>query len=131
MKKACQISSLWLVSILYGACGTIENHHVVTGALAAPYQGQIRIAMENAPVPDDFIEIAIVQSVGTGIKAKLEYVIEGLKDEARRLGANSVMRIRVDQGSNSATAVGVAGNAPLRSRRPPPQAAGDSEGRPN
>ena len=40
MKKACQISSLWLVSILYGACGTIENHHVVTGALAAPHQGR-------------------------------------------------------------------------------------------
>jgi hypothetical protein len=91
------------------ACGSIKNHYVMTGTPRAPSAGNVRIELEGAAVPPGFVEVAIVQTVGTHGKANLESLIAGLKSQAQQLGCNAVVRVHVDQGSSRATAVGVAG----------------------
>ncbi len=101
-----------LCVLALSGCGRVQNHHVLTGAPRAASAGDVRVLMENAPVPEGFVEVAIVQSVGSGFKAELAPVISGLKEQAQKLGCNAVVRVRVDQGASLATAVGVAGVLP-------------------
>ncbi len=99
------------VGALFGlaSCGSTTTHHVLTGNPSAPRSGNVRIVMESAEVPSGIEEVAIVQAVGQGTEADLEHVIEGLKEEARALGCDVVVRVRIDQGSGTAAASGVAG----------------------
>lgn len=107
-----QIVLTLLLTGVLSACGRLQNHHVLTGSAGTPSTGPVRIVMEGGPLPDGFVEVAIVQSVGSGNKAALEPLVSGLKQEAQALGCNTVVRVRVDQGSQHATAVGVAGVTP-------------------
>ena len=105
-------------------CGTLEVHHVMTGPAGNPYGGDVRILLESAPVPDGIEEVAIVQAVGSGHKARLEVLLEGLKGRARQLGCDLIVRVRIDQGATTATASGVAARTPPRAPVPvlvPPQ----------
>lgn len=106
------VLGLALLSVL-PACGRLKNHHVLTGKPHAPLlSGQVRIVMEGAPAPEGFEEVAILQTVGSGRKAALGPLVEGMKKKALELGCNAIIRIRVDQGVQHATAVGVAGIVP-------------------
>jgi hypothetical protein len=98
-----------LLLVLACACGTLENHHVITGQERARHEGQVRVLMIGEPVPNTFAEVAIVQSVGTGKQAQREPLLQALRLEARRLGCNALVRVRLDLGQSHATAVGVAG----------------------
>lgn len=90
-------------------CGRLVVDHVVTGAPASPYAGPVRVVMETEAVPPGFQEIALVRARGEGNRANLESVMIGLQDEARQVGANAVVRVRIDQGSGSVSAIGMAG----------------------
>lgn len=95
--------------VAFLGCGATTTHYVQTGAAAAPYPGEVRIVMEASPAPPGFVEIAIVQAVGKGTHADLEHVIGGLQSEAAALGCDTIVRVRVDQGANQASATGVCG----------------------
>jgi len=99
-------------------CGWTSSHVVMTGTAAAPYQGEVRIVLESAPVPAGLEEVAIVQAVGHGLDADLEHILAGLKDQARALGCDTVVRVHIDQGNGTASASGVA--ARVRPAAPPP-----------
>jgi hypothetical protein len=88
--------------------GHTTTSHVLTGQVGAPYTGEITVKLEGEPLPQNFQEVAIVQSVGTGSHANLEHVVQGLKEEAAKLGCNAVLRVKIDQGSSNASATGVA-----------------------
>jgi hypothetical protein len=92
-------------------CGRLVVDHVVTGRPAAPHTGPVAVIMETDPPPANFAEIALVRAHGSGTKANLQTVIEGLQEEARKVGANAVVRVRIDQGSGSVSAIGTAGTA--------------------
>jgi hypothetical protein len=101
-----------IVAALLGAvvaCGRLEAHYVLTGTPAAPYSGDVRVVLEGAPEPEGVQEVAIVQAVGTLQHARLEDLVEALKGQARALGCDAVVHVRVDQGSSTASASGVAG----------------------
>ena len=68
-------------------------------------------SMEGDAVPPNFVEVGLVRARGEGNKANLEAVLRGLQDEARLMGANAVVRVRIDQGSRSVAAIGTAGIA--------------------
>ncbi len=94
--------------LLVAACSRTQTHHVLTGTPGAPYSGDVRIVMENAEVPKGVEEVAIVQAQGFGGHADLEHVLAGLTDEAKKLGCDMVVRVRIDQGATQASATGVA-----------------------
>ena len=99
-------------------CGTLETHSVVTGAPSAAQTGPVDIVLEGSKEPEGLEEVAIVQAVGRGSKADLEDLIDGLKEEARLLGCDAVVRVHVDQGAAVASASGIAGRVRPASRGP-------------
>ncbi len=93
-------------------CGRLVAEHVVTGTPSSPSNGPVRIVMETDTPPAEFREIAIVRARGEGNRANLESVLEALQEEARLIGGNAVVRVRIDQGHGSISAIGTAGQVP-------------------
>jgi hypothetical protein len=105
--RAELVVSLLLAGIVAG-CSYTETHRVVTGVPGPPRSGDVEIVLESAPAPPGLTEVAIVQTVGHGENARLEDLVAGLKTEARRLGCDVVVRVRIDQGTATASASGIA-----------------------
>lgn len=105
MKKLLVI--LGMVGALAG-CVHIESTHVLTGAPQAPSNADVRITMEGQDPPDGYREIAILEGRGNA-RAGMPGVLNQLKADAQRLGANALINVRVDQGGSviSVTAVAV------------------------
>ena len=97
-----------LTALLGCNVGSVRSDHVVTGAVRAPRQGGVRIVMENAPEPPRFEELGIVRAQGYGSQANLEAVLGLLRTEASQMGANGVIRVRIDQGNGAIAAIGTA-----------------------
>lgn len=89
-------------------CGSIRSDHVVTGVPRAASHGRVQVVMENAPEPPHFEEIGIVRAQGYGNQANLEAVLGLLQTEAAEIGANAVIRVRIDQGQGAIAAIGTA-----------------------
>lgn len=95
------------VVVTLAACGGLHRDHVVTGTIGA-WRGPIDIVMESAPQPAVAAEVGMVRAMGWGNQANLTAVIDGLRAEAALLGANAVIRVRIDQGTTNVSAVGMA-----------------------
>lgn len=108
-RSSIVLATLLALAAVLAACGSLRTDHVVTGAPSGPRHGPVRVLMETDTVPPTFQEIGLVRARGEGNRANLESVITGLQDEAREIGANAVVRVRIDQGSGSVSAVGTAG----------------------
>jgi hypothetical protein len=93
--------------LLLIACGVTETHSVVTGTAGAPRGGDVQILMGDEAPPGDMKEVALVQAIGRGTDADLEHVIAGLKTKALELGCTVVAKVKVDQGSATASGTGV------------------------
>jgi hypothetical protein len=107
--KLRSLAAAILLALTLG-CGRIVADHVVTGTpMAARYGGPVQVVMENQPVPPMFTEVALVRARGEGNRANLESVLGALQEEARLVGANAVVRVRIDQGAGSVSALGTAG----------------------
>jgi len=111
-------------------CGRVQTSRVITGPTGAPFAGQVAIVMENAPPPAQFVEVAILQSIGYGMSADLASVVGGLQAEAARLGCDAVIRVRVDQGASQASGTGVCVRTPATWGAPPTPAQPTTEGPP-
>ena len=107
------MKKLILVCAFASACfllnlGNTSTSHVLTGPASAAYTGEVTVKLDGEPLPQNYQEVAIVQAVGTGSHANLEHIVQGLKEEAAKLGCNAVFRVKIDQGSSNASATGVA-----------------------
>ncbi|MFW6067649.1 MAG: hypothetical protein ACOC97_04865 [Myxococcota bacterium] len=98
-----------LLALSVAGCGKTRTNSVVTGAPQHAHDGQVRVVMEGNEPPPGFREIALVQAQGLRGNADMAHVVEGLRAEARRLGCNIVVNVRVDQGVNQASGTGVCG----------------------
>lgn len=92
-------------------CGRLISDRAVTGRAYPAHHGAVRLFLENDPQPSNCEEIAIVRAVGTGSEATLESVFDGLRKEAQSVGANAVVRVRIDHGAGVA-GIGVAVRMP-------------------
>jgi hypothetical protein len=103
-----------LVCLVFGAlaCGSLEQHRVITGTPRAQQAGEVRVLMDSAPLPPGFAEVALVQAVGTGQQVGDAALLSGLKAQAQQLGCNAVVRVHIDHGQQKAAAIGVAGVLP-------------------
>jgi hypothetical protein len=90
-----------------GACGVTESHHVLTGSVGAPRTGDVQILMGDEAPPPGLTEVALLQTIGRGTDADLEHVIGGLKERARELGCVVVAKVKIEQGSSTASGTGV------------------------
>lgn len=101
------------------ACAYTTTHRVMTGSPSAAHSGEVAVFMVGTP-PPPYQEVAIVQAVGNGGHADLEHVVEGLKEEARRLGCTAIVNVKVDQGSGTASGTGICGRLLPTASSPPP-----------
>ena len=63
--------------VLCLGCGYVETSRVITGPPGPPFGGQVGVFMETAPPPPQFVEVAILQTIGYGLKADLANVVGG------------------------------------------------------
>jgi hypothetical protein len=106
------IKRLLLVSacVLSASCQRpMQLNHVMTGHARAAHGGMVRVLMEAEPVPEGFREIALVQAITHGREANLEHIIAGLRSRSALLGCTAIVRVHIDQGSESASGNGVCG----------------------
>lgn len=103
MNKWCAIT---FVSLFLG-CSYTKTSSVITGRAHAPHHGEVKVLMDGAPIPENAEEVGLVQATGYVGNANLASVIDGLRQEASRLGCDTVARVKVDQGSAQASANGV------------------------
>jgi hypothetical protein len=112
------MKTLLLFSLLVCGCGSVSNYRIVTGVVRVPNTTHdVLFAMENEPPPPTFTEIAIVAANGYGVYSNEADVIEALRTEAAKLGADAVVRVHIDRGNVGAFGTGVAvllNGGPLR-----------------
>ena len=102
------LATVLVVSTSASCASGLRSEYVLTGTARAPYNGQVKVVLDGAPIPGTFTEIAIVSAAGGGTDATLPAVLGKLQVQAAVLGANAVIRIRYDQGANNSSATGVA-----------------------
>ncbi|WP_437621266.1 hypothetical protein [Sorangium sp. So ce1151] len=91
---------------------------VVTGKRAEPYRGEVRLVMEEDEEPDTFTDIGLIQVVGTLANAEPEILQHHMQVLAARLGCDTVIRVRQDEGAELLSTTGVCGRA-ARTDAPP------------
>ena len=96
-----------LVAALALGCGTTMVQRHLLGPPGVPHSRPVRTILAGDPVPPAQ-PVALVQAVGRGLNADLPHVIEGLRDEARQLGCDGVVQLRIARGISTVTAVGFA-----------------------
>ena len=89
-------------------CVTLRAEHALTGKPRPAYSGEVKIVMEGAPTTGQVDEIAVVNAIGAGQDSSLPVILKALQNEAASLGCNAVIRVRYGQGTNQASATGVA-----------------------
>ena len=86
----------------------LESSHVLTGPPQQPNApSQVTIYMEGQLPPPGYREIAIVEGRGNH-RAGMPGVLERLKEDGARLGANALINVRIDQGGTIISVTGVA-----------------------
>ena len=96
-----------LLAALLSACGSTTTHHVLTGVQGPPHGGDVLIVLQGQTPPPGGQEVGVVQAIGRGTHADLAHVVDGLKQEAARLGCTAVINVKVDQGASTASGTGV------------------------
>ena len=94
---------LAISALLVSACGAVDAHRVAFSP-ARPPTTSVEL-VEGTPTRQ-FTETGIVQAIGHGT-ANREDVTKALAQEARRMGCDAVVRLRVDEGAAMAHAIGV------------------------
>ena len=90
-------------ALLVPACGAVDTHRVAFSP-ARPPTTAVQLLEGNPTRP--FTETGIVQAIGHGTADRAD-VKRALAGEARRMGCDAVVRLRVDEGAAMAHAIGV------------------------
>ncbi|MGK3984879.1 hypothetical protein WME99_17665 [Sorangium sp. So ce136] len=101
---------------------------VVTGQRAEPYTGEVRLVMEEDEEPEPFTDIGLIQVVGTLANAEPEILQHHLQMLAARLGCDTVIRVRQDEGAELLSTTGVCGRAARTEARPAAPAGASADG---
>lgn len=101
-------SSLVCLGVVFAITGCAYRHaeHVLTGNVASTHTSQVILVAHGQPRPSQFEEIAIVYAVGHHLSAAS--VSKLIADQARAVGANVIIDVRIVRGADYAGATGVA-----------------------
>jgi hypothetical protein len=100
-------AALLLLASLSLGCGTTSVQRHLLGPPGVAHSRPVRTILEGDPVPPAQ-PVALVQAIGRGLNADLPHLIEGLRQEAQRLGCDAIVQLRIARGTSTATAVGFA-----------------------
>lgn len=99
------IATVALVLCLASGCGTTEIHSMMFKSAAS---GSHDAALYVETVPSrPFVEVGLLQAIGTGDQASTPTVLEALRKEGRRQGCDAIVLARAASGSLSAHASGM------------------------
>lgn len=105
--------SLGALSLL---CATVACSHlprvqsrVVTGAVAPPYRGEVRVLMQGEPLPSEYVEVALIQAMNDEGR---QHALADLKQEAASLGCDTIVNVFAE----NPVAIGVAVRTPTGGR---------------
>lgn len=104
MKQLIAIAFILTVA----ACGSVDTSYVLTGQAQSPQGGEIHVVMEGQPAAPGYVELGLVQARATGRLADMPNVVTGLVSQARALGADAIINVRIDQGATMASGTAVA-----------------------
>ena len=103
MKKALAILSA--STLLLTGCGATETH-VVMFRSAKAGSGEADLYVESVP-PRPFVEVGLLQAIGTGDEASTPRVLAALRAEGRKQGCDAIVLARGSSGNLSAHASGM------------------------
>ncbi len=95
-----------LVALLAGCGATSVQHHLL-GRPGVARSGPVRVFLDDAPLPPS-MPVALVVATGRGTEADLGHVVEVMRADARVLGCDALVNLRVARGSSVVTAAGFA-----------------------
>lgn len=94
-----------LLVLAASGCGTTEIHSMMFKSAAS---GSHDAALYVETVPSrPFVEVGLLQAIGTGDQASTPNVLEALRKEGRRQGCDAIVLARAASGSLSAHASGM------------------------
>jgi len=91
--------------LFLGGCGATEIHSIMFKTAAGGSQ-EAALYIETVP-SRPFIEVGILQAIGTGDQATTPNVLAALRQEGRRQGCDAIVLARAARGSLSAHASGM------------------------
>ncbi len=89
-------------------CGRLTSYRYPLSQPAAPAAQRPGIYFEGNLPGEAMQELAMVEAVGSGTKASAEDVLGAMQDDAARLGANAIVRVKVDCAYGTCHGYGVA-----------------------
>ena len=93
--------------LLAGGCGLLPSSHFLLVPRSPPYHsGDVRIIRGGRAAPG-YLEVGIVEARAAKTLGD-EKLLERLKNEARAIGADTLIQVRIDRGDTAIAATGVA-----------------------
>ncbi|HWL88422.1 MAG TPA: hypothetical protein VNO21_21615, partial [Polyangiaceae bacterium] len=96
-----------MLGLALGGCGYTDVHEVVFRPPSAPTHGEVQVYMGQQAPPSAFYEVALLQAMGHDGEANVEDVTQALRERARTLGCDALVRVRFQQGYTMTHAYGV------------------------
>lgn len=101
----------WLVlaALLLPACKRPASSHgfrVITGERSAPFDGPVAVYGVGQGHPEPYAEVAIVRVSSS--RKPADELVAMLKHQARQVGANAIIEMRINNGREHSSAAGVA-----------------------
>ena len=79
---------------------------VMTGKRSAAYKGPVAVYLGGQSYPEPYEEVAIIRFGAARLPQ--DRLVSGLMAEARKVGANAVIQVRLDWGKEHSSASGIA-----------------------
>jgi uncharacterized protein YbjQ (UPF0145 family) len=97
--RGSAVAASLIAATLLGGCvftGAEHSQRALIGNARVPSQGPVRVVLRGETVTERYDEIAIVQAKSSWDDDGRAAILEALKREARAVGANGVIEVRID-----------------------------------
>lgn len=97
-----------LLALGPSACASVSSSQYLTSVPRPPSGAEPIVVLEGSAEPPGLQEIAILQAKCEGGGCEMPMVLSRLRQDAARIGATHVVRVRIDTGATQIVAHGVA-----------------------
>lgn len=119
MSRAARALAVLSLALSATACGTTEIHTMMFKS-AASGSHDAALYVETTP-SRPFVEVGLIQAIGTGDQASTPNVLEALRKEGKKQGCDAIVLTRAASGSLSAHAAGMCVLWVTAPSEPPPR----------
>ena len=108
-RTALRAALTFCLLVVTSGCGTTEIHSMMfKSAVGSGASGSAEAALYVETVPSrPFVEIGLLQAIGTGDQASTPNVLAALRKEGKRQGCDAIVLARAASGQLSAHASGM------------------------